>query len=241
MSYVNFLNRLQKNPSQSIKSRLFDFMEGGGIPVDEDGYLIAYKKVRKDYKDIHTGKMDNSVGKVVAMPRTEVVENQNITCAAGLHFCSFSYLGQYSSDPTNRIVIVKVDPQDVVSVPTDYNNTKVRCSRYEVIGEITDHSKDVLKDKMVIDKKAVKRSKEVVSKVSKVKLDKVLTSISNAMLVAVYNNLVQGVLKQMVKAKVERKLSVISKFSSKQAAINALYKVFAHNDIERVLKEFKYM
>jgi len=30
-------------------------------------------------------------------------------------------------------VLVKVNPKDVVSVPVDYNNTKMRVCRYEVI------------------------------------------------------------------------------------------------------------
>jgi hypothetical protein len=33
-------------------------------------------------------------------------------------------------------VIVKINPRDVVSIPTDYNNAKGRACRYEVIGEV---------------------------------------------------------------------------------------------------------
>ena len=32
---------------------------------------------------------------------------------------------------------MKVNPADVVSIPTDYNNTKARVCQYEVIGELT--------------------------------------------------------------------------------------------------------
>jgi hypothetical protein len=35
-----------------------------------------------------------------------------------------------------RTVIVKINPRDVVSIPTDYDNSKGRACRYEVIGEI---------------------------------------------------------------------------------------------------------
>ena len=33
-------------------------------------------------------------------------------------------------------MIVKINPRDVVSIPTDYNNSKGRACRYEVIGEL---------------------------------------------------------------------------------------------------------
>ena len=33
-------------------------------------------------------------------------------------------------------MIVKINPRDVVSIPTDYNNAKGRACRYEVIGEV---------------------------------------------------------------------------------------------------------
>ena len=31
---------------------------------------------------------------------------------------------------------VKIDPADVVSIPTDYNNAKGRCCKYTVMSEI---------------------------------------------------------------------------------------------------------
>jgi hypothetical protein len=33
-------------------------------------------------------------------------------------------------------VIVKINPRDVVSIPTDYNDSKGRACRYEVVDEI---------------------------------------------------------------------------------------------------------
>ena len=35
-------------------------------------------------------------------------------------------------------MIVKINPKDVVAIPADYNNTKGRTCRYEVVGEYTD-------------------------------------------------------------------------------------------------------
>jgi hypothetical protein len=77
--------------------------------------------------------MDNSVGQVVEMERNQVDDDQNRTCSTGLHFCSQEYLNHFSGEHT---MIVKINPADVVSIPNDYNDSKGRACRYEVIGEL---------------------------------------------------------------------------------------------------------
>lgn len=136
---VNFVKRLYSNPSATAVNELFLFLDKSGLPITEDGYFIAYKLVRNDYKDIYTGKIDHSVGAKPSMPRFAVDDNRNNTCSAGFHFCSKSYLDQYGSSNrgTDRTMLVKVDPANVVSIPSDYNNAKGRCWTYEVVGEVT--------------------------------------------------------------------------------------------------------
>jgi hypothetical protein len=108
-------------------------LEKNNLPITPDGYFLAYKKVRANYLDVHSGTMDNSPGRVVEMPRNKVDDNQNNTCSHGLHFCSEGYLKHFGGE---RTVIVKINPADVVSIPNDYNQTKGRACRYEVIGEV---------------------------------------------------------------------------------------------------------
>jgi hypothetical protein len=130
---VNFMDNLMQNPSYRSVNELYGFLEKNNLPITPDGHFLAYKRVREDYRDVHSGTMDNSVGKVVEMPRNEVDDNANNTCSSGLHFCSQEYLSSFGGD---RTVIVKINPADVVSIPTDYNNSKGRACRYEVIGEV---------------------------------------------------------------------------------------------------------
>jgi hypothetical protein len=52
--YVKFLELLIQNPSSSSVNELWDFMENNNLPISEDGHLLAYKKVRFDFKDIYT-------------------------------------------------------------------------------------------------------------------------------------------------------------------------------------------
>lgn len=133
---IRFFENLMANPSCRSVNELYGFLEKGQMPITEDGHFLAYKKVRVDYKDIYTGTIDNSVGKVIEMARNQVDDNSERTCSTGLHFCSRDYLGSYGVNPSSRTMVVKINPRDVVSIPKDYNETKGRCCRYEVVGEV---------------------------------------------------------------------------------------------------------
>jgi hypothetical protein len=136
---TNFMQNLYTNPSKRAVDELYGFLESGNMPITEDGYFLAYKKVREDYTDVHSGKFDNSVGKVVSMPRNQVDDNKDNTCSAGLHFCSFDYLKSFGG---SRIMILKINPADVVSIPSDYDQQKGRTWRYTVIGEVPAEERD---------------------------------------------------------------------------------------------------
>ncbi len=142
-----FLENLMSNPSYRAVNELYDFLECSDLPITEDGHFLAYKRVRDDFKDIHSGKIDNSPGVVVKMPRNAVNENKDITCSDGLHFCSRDYLPHYGAwgNNSNTVVMIKINPADVVSIPSDYDNAKGRCCRYYVVKELTiDGSSDKL-------------------------------------------------------------------------------------------------
>ena len=87
----NFLSNLWENPSYRAAAELYDFLEVANLPITEDGYFLAYKSVTNDFKDHHTGKMDNSIGTLVSMPRHGVDEDKDRTCSAGLHFAAYGY------------------------------------------------------------------------------------------------------------------------------------------------------
>jgi hypothetical protein len=94
---------------------------------------MAYKRVRANFTDVHTGTFDNSPGTTVKMNRRDVNEDPTQTCSAGLHVCSYSYLSHFSGD---RVVSVKVNPRDCVAVPRDYSAAKMRVCEYTVIAEL---------------------------------------------------------------------------------------------------------
>ena len=130
---IRFCENLMKNPSNRAVNELFGFLDACSLPITEDGHFLTYKRIRTDYKDVHSGTFDNSVGKIVEVPRNQVDEDSNRTCSYGLHVCSYDYLAHFSGE---RIVVCKVSPENVVSVPSDYNNSKMRVCKYEVVDEI---------------------------------------------------------------------------------------------------------
>lgn len=136
-SLLKLFDNLMENPSNRAVTGLYDFLEACSLPITSDGCFLAYKKVRANFTDIHSGKFDNSVGQSPTVRRNEVDEDPNRTCSHGLHVCSRSYLPMFGGNSGTKIVMVKVNPADVVAVPTDYNNAKMRVCKYEVVQDIT--------------------------------------------------------------------------------------------------------
>lgn len=132
---VKFLENVMENPSMQSQRELYDFLEHENLPITEDGHFLAYKAVRGDFKDKYRGVFDNSVGQVCEMVRAKVDDDRSVGCSQGLHAGALSYVASYGSvDAGDRIVIVKINPKDVVSVPKDCNCQKLRTCRYEVVG-----------------------------------------------------------------------------------------------------------
>lgn len=133
-SLVNFWKKLKKNPSFNSRKMLFKFLEVNNHPFTEDGDFLAYRSVTEDFKDHHTKTFDNSPGSECKVDRSEVDDNPNNVCSHGLHVASWSYASNFGSN--RKMVEVFVSPEDVVCVPVDYNNTKMRVCRFVVVKEV---------------------------------------------------------------------------------------------------------
>ncbi|QMV33910.1 protector from prophage-induced early lysis [Escherichia phage DK-13] len=136
--YLPFLENLLENPSEKAVQRLFDFLVANDIEITEDGHFITWKMVRATYKDCHSNTFDNSPGQYVKMPRSRVNDNDEQTCSTGLHVCSKGYIGSGFGHGDGRIVSCKVHPRDVVSIPVDYNDSKMRVCGYLVLDDVTE-------------------------------------------------------------------------------------------------------
>lgn len=130
---IAFLDKVLSNPSMRSRNQIWRFVSTNKITITPDGDLLFYKRVNDDYYDVHTGKTNQYVvGSIHEMDRCKVDDDPESTCSTGLHVCSYEYLRNFGG---YRTIICKVNPRDIVSVPIDYENTKVRVCRLEVTSE----------------------------------------------------------------------------------------------------------
>ena len=146
-SLVAFMDKLYSNKINSAKESLYDFLKVCGLKITEDGNFIAFKGVNKDYLSRYSGEgivngvyfshahLDNSVGNLVEFPRNKVVLDRNRYCDIGLHAGTYEYASSYAGK-YGRVILVEIDPRDVISVPYDYNGSKMRVCRYKVIADL---------------------------------------------------------------------------------------------------------
>lgn len=159
-----FIANLMQNPSKRAVDETFDFVSACNLPITEEGNILAYRRVRGDYLDNHSRSVPNkpawkfsneemnslpiTCGKKnevtvdideetgftkVSMDRNLVDEDKDRTCSQGLHFCSFEYLKSFSGE---RVIVVEINPKDIVAIPSDYNNAKGRTCSYLIVDEI---------------------------------------------------------------------------------------------------------
>ncbi len=136
---IRFWKKLSQNPSENSRKDLYDFMVKNNIPITENGDIVTEKGVAQKANsyaghlvDERTKSIDNSVGMQVVMDRDKVNDNSSQTCSYGLHVAAPDYVRNVYSG--SIIVECIVNPKDVVSVPKDYNATKMRVCAYTVAG-----------------------------------------------------------------------------------------------------------
>lgn len=132
-----FLEKLMENPSERSREQVYSFMERYKCPITEDGDVLFFKVVTLGLKDCHTNTIDNSLGQIVKIDRKLVDDNPDSACGSGLHCAEWTYCESFGGDNTN-VIMVKVNPKNIVSVPSDSNVRKLRVCEYEVVKVIGD-------------------------------------------------------------------------------------------------------
>ncbi len=142
------LDKLVHNPTVTAIERLPIFLDRVGLGFLPDGRFLAFKGVQADYHSAHENtdgtRFRHLVGDAPRMPREEVDPDPNQTCSTGLHVGAPGYVRGHYSGGRYALVLVAVDPVDVVSVPTDYQGEKMRVCGYEVIEHLDQSYSDEL-------------------------------------------------------------------------------------------------
>ena len=133
-SLIKFLERLMANPSRRAVNELYAFLSHKNLPITDSGTFLAYKSVRSDYTDHHTGSFNNSIGTTLQMIRNNVCDDHNQGCSVGFHAGSLEYASSFGG-AESVLLIVEIDPADVVSVPSDCNCQKLRTCKYTVVAK----------------------------------------------------------------------------------------------------------
>ncbi len=130
-----FLENVELNPSFQSRQEVFRFIENKDLPITEDGHFLAYKRVTDDYLDIYSKTIENRVGQTVKMSRRDVDDDRAKECSCGFHVGSFKgYVSNFHRN-TGHVMVVKVHPKDVVSVPM-HDEQKIRVCEYYVLDEM---------------------------------------------------------------------------------------------------------
>lgn len=149
---VNFMEKIAQNPNPHSRDHLFRWLEKHDFALTADGDFIAYKGLDNDLTSVHSGraivngtvhngKIPNQPGTVIEMPRSQVTFDSRVGCSTGLHAGNWRYARSFAS----RIMEVKINPRDVVSVPSDSNDEKLRVCRYQVVGEVKTEDTGLIK------------------------------------------------------------------------------------------------
>jgi hypothetical protein len=176
--FEKFWENLQNNPSSKSIEELTEFLDYKELAITEDGCFLAYKGVQNDYFSSHgnletkvlqgtvnsSGQIYNGVGEVIEVRRRDVDDDRSVHCSKGLHCGSLEYARGFSY----RLVVVKVNPADVVSVPSDYNCQKCRVSKYEVIADFVEEITSSVVDETGADALVPNLSKERLEFINKV-------------------------------------------------------------------------
>jgi hypothetical protein len=154
VSVVNFWELLEQNPNEHARENLYRWLSASEFTLTEYGYIVAYKGVQAGIDDLGEpcywsinsgtaivdgeevdGQVPNNVGSIVEMPRSSVEFDPAVGCSTGLHAGTEAYARGFAR---GAVLTVEINPRDVVSVPTDSSDQKMRVCRYLVTGA-TEH------------------------------------------------------------------------------------------------------
>ena len=155
--FAKFWDNLHENPSANSVRELYDFLAYKELPITEDGCFLAYKGLNKNYWSISgnkktrvtkgkvdaSGRIYNAVGQEIEVRRWDVDDNRQNNCSFGLHVGSLNYAEDFAQ---GVVVVVKINPKDVVSVPEDFDCQKCRVSAYKVVDVFSDEIKSPVCD-----------------------------------------------------------------------------------------------
>lgn len=159
---ANFLEKCFANPSLESVDQLYKWLRHKDLLLLSNGNFLAYKAclINEDGKHVSvtqgtafvdgeefTGHIPNDVGSIISMPRSQVDANGSVGCSTGLHAGTHAYASQFAKWQRGQktgMLLVEINPVDVVSSPDDYSFSKLRVQKYVVKEQISEKQENVL-------------------------------------------------------------------------------------------------
>lgn len=150
---ANFMRKLLENPRVRVREELYKFLSHGEMPITEDGDFLGYRSVRlredgqlwswtcgnprlvRGIVDSE-GYVRNSIGDSPLLEEGGANTDSSVECSYGLHVGTRGYAENFGSGASKRMIVVKVDPRHVRSVP-HADATKLRTLGYTVLSFYT--------------------------------------------------------------------------------------------------------
>ena len=138
---VERLGAVAKVRKHTVQEAL-QFLKGMDLPFANDGTILAYKSLQKTsdkdiFIDNHSGQLKQGLGTRVEMDVEAVDDNRRTLCSNGLHVARRGYLGGYGTGNGHVICLIKIAPEDVISVPMG-EQSKMRVRAYHIVAVLTD-------------------------------------------------------------------------------------------------------
>lgn len=145
---VRFWENIAQNTNEHSRQQSYRWLNAHDFTIDSGGYILAYKGVQPTNGEltefqsissgtaisdgvVHTGQIPQKIGSVVEMDRSKVAFDPGVGCSTGLHAGTWDYARGFAR---GAVLTVRIHPRDIVSVPTDCADAKMRVSRYSVVG-----------------------------------------------------------------------------------------------------------
>lgn len=130
---VNLVHRMNAADKMDSFGQLYEFLKHNDITIMADGRFIGYKglyTLNDVIVDCHTHTIAQKEGDYVYTQEQYVNNDPSISCSWGLHVGNWSYVKGFAGYTIAQVV---VKPEDVVSVPFDYNGGKLRSKGYSIV------------------------------------------------------------------------------------------------------------
>jgi hypothetical protein len=133
---VRFMDKLMENPSERSREQLYNYLLRYFLPIGDSGCFYAVKAVQKDtFLDLYSKTICNKPGANPKMDRSDCNQDDEVGCAKSFHAGNYEYVKSYGS-PEDEVVLVEIEPQNVVACPKDCSYQKLRVCEYKVVGHI---------------------------------------------------------------------------------------------------------